>query len=513
MLYFYISDSSIEAVQTSGSIIGREKIIAYSRKEIPDGYVINGLIVDANKLMVEVQELLKTASPKAMIDSQVCVAVSDKQVFTQRFKLTSVDNQSDISKEVIEEVKKALPYNPSELENFYKVIELPGKEKSILYTATPKTTVVNFSHFFNAFNLTLGFLSSSSYSVYQIIKHAILADSTVLYCSVDKKMAEYYLYDQHGPILVSEKKFGAKTFSNETKSIIEKWASDQKLTVSKIILGGYGSLEIQTQEVSDITGISTEKISDLMDNILQKTKTDFSSGDIPKMLFVNSLGLYFLTKNSSSPNFAKDFKFLPSSTPSTTQVVSEKDHETIPDNTQVTKIDTSIEDTSFVEYKKSNILQFLTSKVFIFITSIIIGFAFFTGAFLLIRKNNSFTNFFQPTPSGTPVPTIAPTFTPTPTIDSKLKRSDLKILVQNGTDKTGYAKEIATFLENKGYKDIAKANADKDSYESTEIKIKEAKKNYLPLLKNDLKEKVDASTESNLDETSKFDVVVVLGKK
>jgi hypothetical protein len=121
--------------------------------------------------------------------------------------------------------------------------------------------------------------------------------------------------------------------------------------------------------------------------------------------------------------------------------------------------------------------------------------------------------FISATPSPTPIPTIEPTITPTPTIDSKLKRGDLKVSIQNGTDKTGYAKETADFLESKGYKNIAKSNADKDNYEKTIIKVKDSKKNYLPLLSSDLKDKFDTSTVETLDAEDKYDVIVILGKK
>ena len=98
---------------------------------------------------------------------------------------------------------------------------------------------------------------------------------------------------------------------------------------------------------------------------------------------------------------------------------------------------------------------------------------------------------FITSPTITPSPTIMPTLTPIPTLDPTLKRGDLKLSVQNGTSKTGYAKEISSFLEGLGYKNVAKANADKDTYEKTVTKIKTDKKKYFPLIVDDLKDKVD----------------------
>ena len=85
--------------------------------------------------------------------------------------------------------------------------------------------------------------------------------------------------------------------------------------------------------------------------------------------------------------------------------------------------------------------------------------------------------------------------------------------MENGTDKIGFAKETAVYLEGLGYKILSKSNADKDDYEKTIIMITETKKNYLPLVISDLRDKFDTSSVESLDKDSKYDIVLILGKK
>jgi hypothetical protein len=89
----------------------------------------------------------------------------------------------------------------------------------------------------------------------------------------------------------------------------------------------------------------------------------------------------------------------------------------------------------------------------------------------------------------------------------------LKVTVQNGTDTAGYAKEIGDYMEEKGYRNVVRENADVDTYTDTIIKIKEGKRNYLSLVLSDLKDKFLLATASTLDATASSDVVLILGKK
>lgn len=112
----------------------------------------------------------------------------------------------------------------------------------------------------------------------------------------------------------------------------------------------------------------------------------------------------------------------------------------------------------------------------------------------------------------TVTPTVVPTSSPTPTM-AKVDRGSLKVKVLNGTGGKGVAALAKTFLESLGYKSIAVGNAEKETYEKTEISVKKNKNNVFETLKADLGSKYSVSdTMVMLEDVSEYDVVITIGK-
>jgi len=238
------------------------------------------------------------------------------------------------------------------------------------------------------------------------------------------------------------------------------------------------------------------------------------------MLFVNTLSLILFSASNSPANFIADFSPDVEATSDSSKLAKETEKKEILTEEKKTPEVKTVSDVSTMEMTDQIISPVVEekrniNKLVIFGIAAFVGIIIFVLVFFLIQKSKETGtfNFFQAKPTLTPVPTIIPTMTPTPTIDPQLKRSNLKISVQNGTEKSGYAKDIATYLEEKGYKNVAKSNADKTDYDTSLISIKADKVNYTTLLVVDLKEKIDTTTIKELAADSKFDAVVVLGKK
>lgn len=521
MLYLDFSDNTIEAVKTNKSLIGGEKIVGCTRKQLTESLLLNGLILKPEALVQEIQSLLNSAYPKPIKESEVCLTIPDEQTILHRFIL-STKTTTDISKMVIEEVKKTISLNPEELENFYKVVKKSAEEEEILYTAAPKTSVLAWEKVFKMLGLRLSFLSSSSFGIFSLLQFAISNEEKIIHCEIENQETNYFVFDKFGPLLTLKKKHQVKSFTTEIKGILKKLEEEKKIKIAKIVLGGEGSIEINGESLKEEVGIVTAKMGDIIEQILTHLKLNFDSGGVSKMLLAKGLGIIDLVRNPASPNFAKDLKFLakefsplPKSEPILSQSLKEgpEENKQSPPAVAPPMVDNSIMSGQIVEYKKTNLLQILSKKVFLAILLLVGLFAILGGAFVVLGKSSVVKLPFMTSPTPTPTITLTPTMTPFPTLDPKLKRSEIKVSVQNGTDKTGYAKEIASILEKKGYKNVAKANADRDTYEKTIIKIKEAKSNYLPLLLTDLKETFDISSFETLEENSEHDAVVILGKK
>ena len=122
----------------------------------------------------------------------------------------------------------------------------------------------------------------------------------------------------------------------------------------------------------------------------------------------------------------------------------------------------------------------------------------------------------QSSPAATPSPksdqAVPGTSSPSPEV--QLNRKDLQIQILNGSGVTGAAKAAQDYLEGLGYTVAALGNASSSGYTTTQISVKDAKKDYLTQLEQDLSGKYSlADTADSLEDSSKYDVVIVLGKE
>lgn len=116
----------------------------------------------------------------------------------------------------------------------------------------------------------------------------------------------------------------------------------------------------------------------------------------------------------------------------------------------------------------------------------------------------------------TPVATTSPSVDSEPTTApvSNLKKDELKIQILNGSGVSGAAGKAKTLLEGLGYKNIDAGNASSSDFATTEVAIKDTKKEYLDAILKDLSKNYEASEAAKpLAATSKYDLVITLGKK
>lgn len=118
-------------------------------------------------------------------------------------------------------------------------------------------------------------------------------------------------------------------------------------------------------------------------------------------------------------------------------------------------------------------------------------------------------NTITPTSNETPTPKESPT----PIVS--LKKSNLKISVENGSGEAGIAADAAKILKDAGYSVVSTGNADSYDYKGLTIRIKKSKNSYLSGLIKDLSTKYNVSSSdasSDLGETETFDALIIVGK-
>lgn len=122
-------------------------------------------------------------------------------------------------------------------------------------------------------------------------------------------------------------------------------------------------------------------------------------------------------------------------------------------------------------------------------------------------------------PTATSTPTTTTTYTPTtaPTVTATqlpaLKKSDVRVLVQNGNNKAGEAKLISGILQSKGFITKAPENAPSRDIPTTTISYKDPRSKELADEIAKLVESRYPSAKSQLDQTITEDILVVLGAR
>jgi hypothetical protein len=96
---------------------------------------------------------------------------------------------------------------------------------------------------------------------------------------------------------------------------------------------------------------------------------------------------------------------------------------------------------------------------------------------------------------------------------SGLDRSNLSLIVQNGSGIEGVAGKAANILKAFGYNVVSTGNADNYNYQGVTIKVKNNKGNFINLLKQDLsKDYTISANTSDLPSDSPTDTLIIIGK-
>ena len=172
------------------------------------------------------------------------------------------------------------------------------------------------------------------------------------------------------------------------------------------------------------------------------------------------------------------------------------------------------------------------NKRFIYLVLAILILSILFIGFKALNSNSSKTENLQSIPSestpsiptDTPTPiateTPTPTNTPTPKLTSSpvdkqtgLDRSNLTVMVENGSGEEGVAGKASDILKNLGYDVSGTQNADNFDYTNVTIQVKSASSDYLTLLKKDLgfDYTIDSAT-SDLPDSFSSDALVIIGK-
>jgi len=133
------------------------------------------------------------------------------------------------------------------------------------------------------------------------------------------------------------------------------------------------------------------------------------------------------------------------------------------------------------------------------------------GGFFLLKNRNPGPTNNSAVLSDTKESTV--TSSPVVEVTPVLNKADIKIRIENAAGIPGLAAKAQIFMQGKGWVVPEIDTAAESGRTTSLIRIKDSKKAYSDLLTADMKDSYQVTTETTLDETLGYDVLILLGAK
>ncbi|KKQ24345.1 MAG: hypothetical protein US40_C0005G0019 [Candidatus Roizmanbacteria bacterium GW2011_GWC2_37_13] len=473
MLYLFIDTHTIKFLALKKTLLGQEET-SFFEKTYETQLLDKGQPINVDLLASAIKEV--TTSSKTSGDNQIYLILPQEAFFYFRTEVPSDIAPTALNSFINDKSRSLLPVIPEDLIGNSFIKENDG-QKVVTFFGFGKESYENYRQTLSLIDLKIVSILPDSMAYFKLFEKTLRPEKkeVILYTIIDENSLSGYLFDNFG--LLEEKKFSVDlNEENKVETILKEKAEalkENKKKLNRIIISGVGSDKIRQDTFTKSVGVWT--------NPLKRIVPTFYESYL-KMLVVDN--------NKSFPLLNLDVCF-------GAFIFSREERFSL------------IKNGYKVKEKKSFSLPVLSlpkKEIFLFIGSFVLSF----GLFLLISnfKSLSFPSFKnQLLVNNKPTPTTAPSPTPTPSF----KKEELRVQVLNGSGTAGKASEFKDILKEKGYQEIITGNAENYDYELTEIQVKKSKSQAAAMIKEDLKDYLNAFKETVLDEAETPDVVIIFG--
>lgn len=460
MIFISLSKNSIKLLQVSNNLFGKPSVKKLTRLALNEGENWQ------NKL-----------SP--LINKQsVYLAIPDDGIFFHRIKAERTATNLNFNQEILRKAFELVPFQKEEL--YYKII--PFSSFSLFIGLTRKK-IEELNNLFQKNKANLILLTSESFALFPLIKGFITPQKSLLYIDLGEKVAMFSFFDSEGPIFSFAQSISLPNLTSEIKQTIEYVNKNYETEVTRILLGGGGSINFPIATLNREIKFEIFKIgSKLPANFSLKVKEPAAFS-----LFAPVFGLFMESKEKNSLNLFNKEQIM-----SFEKQIKEK--KTVPATSEATLQKSSA----------SGHFPFLKLLLSFFILAVIASVTYYLILPKISKMNKEVKNI-----KVTPTKILTPSVTPTPTLAKK----ELLIQVLNGTGEENGAAVAAQILEDHGYTGLIETgNADKYGYQKTIVHTKEEKKDYLNDLLTVLTNEYPQSTGSaDLETDNPYDIVIITG--
>ncbi len=473
MLYLYIDINSIKLLYLKRSILGQYEASFFEKKSELD-LLENGKVKNIDVLASTLKEGLGNI-PEGY-DKHIFLIIPQNSVSFIKADIPKDIAPSAINSFILDKARTSLLSNFDNSFYDYFINDVDDK-KQVNFYSIGADALEGYVETLNLLGLKLVSILPETLAVFKLFEKTLRKEKkeNILYVSYDADQAYGFLFDTGG--LSSEKRWRVKIEDDKQLENLLKEKKDEYekegIVLNRIILSGLGSENIRQDTFTKNVGVWTNPLKRIIPNFYSdyiKMIVLQSGKSFPILSFDMCFGAFIFAQEN------KDFQILK-------KPIMKKTGN------------------PFDGFKMPSIKK----EVLIFLAAAVLSF----GIFFTISQSNidlSSLNIFTKT---VPTPTIEKKPTPTPT--PKIKKDELKIKILNGSGTAGQASKFEDILNDLGYQEIVKDNADNYDYTKSEIQVKKSLSHVVGLLKSELKDYISSPKVSSLDEEETSDVIIIVG--
>ncbi len=474
MIYLYLDRNTIKLLYLKKTMLGQQETL-YHQKTYESDLINKGKIINIDLLASAIKEVV-SSSNRPVSDNQISLILPQEFFSFFRTTVPSDIAVSALNSFIADKARSILPIDNTELASDYFVQE-SEQEKVVTYFGINQETLLSIKQALTLIDFKIVSVIPDTMAFFKLFEKTLRKEKkeTILYTELESNILSGYLFDSCG--LIDDKKISIEYSEGDKiadilKAKIAEITTDKK-KVNRIIISGEKSDTIRQDTFTKSVGVWTNPLKRIVPTFYE---------DYLKMLV---------------PKDGKAFPILTYDVCFGAFILSE-------------------ENKSFSLLKKNNLYRNKVSlpkigmpkkEVFLFVGSFAISFLLFV---LISKFGSSFKipNFMTKKNVVVVTPTLAP---PTPTPTPNFKKEEVKIKVLNGSGVKGKATEVKDILRKKGYVEILTDNADNFDYVTTEIQVKNDKRQLGDMVRDDLKDYIAAPKITVLDDKEASDLVLIFG--
>jgi len=186
----YISDKQIQVIEVNKK---SKEITSISQKELPQGVVNNGEIVEEKALGEAIKSLMKEAKPRPIKTSKIFVSIPEDQVYEHVFFLPSTLSGTEFEKEIQKQIEERIPLPFYEIKYDYFVTP-HGNVKVTFVTMVKKEIIAQYYQTLKDFvGIVPVCLEPESISLIRNINYDFSKDEGTVLIEIEGKELNYWV--------------------------------------------------------------------------------------------------------------------------------------------------------------------------------------------------------------------------------------------------------------------------------------------------------------------------------